>query len=100
MEKGDQESGHDRRPQSSADVAGGEPQPEQGGHRERQMADPVNPHPRLGIGLVEQPEVAEPTQAKLPVPTRAVAQLVDRPPEQDPRSLGLGNGMERVFVKG
>lgn len=98
MEEGDQENGHDRRPQSSADVAGGEPQPEQGGHRERQMADPVNPHPRLGIGRVEQPEVAEPTQAKLPVPTRAVVQLIDRPPEQDPRSLGLGNGTKQLEV--
>jgi len=62
------------------------------------MADPVSPHPRFGIGLVEQPEVAEPAQAKLPVPARAVAQFVDRPPEQDPRSLGLGDGTKQHEV--
>ena len=90
MKPGDQDRGGHGGPEPDADLGAGEAKPQDRDDQEPEMADSIGQHPGLGIGLVEEPEVAEPPQAKLQVACRSLPQLADRPAEEDARPLGLG----------
>ena len=89
VEYRDRRRGHDRRQQSFADVAVGQHQPSQGEEGQPEVRQAVGQHPRLGIRLVEEHEVAQPAQAEPGISTRVGRQLGDGPAEEDPRSLGF-----------
>jgi len=98
MEEADGRGGQERRRQPRTRVAAGKDQAEERQGREAEVAQPVGQHPRLGIGLVEEPEVAEPSQTKPKVPAGLRGQLADRPAEEDSRPLGLGHGAEELSI--
>ena len=55
---------------------------QRGHHRQGQVAPAIEGVPRLGIRLIEEPEISEPPQAEPEITTGLGAQVVQGPPEQ------------------
>ena len=72
--------------------------PSEGEQGQPEVRHPIDQQPRLGIRLVEEDEVPQPPQAEPRVSPRVGRQLGQRPTEQDPRPLGLGDRAEPALV--
>ena len=89
MKEGDCRYGHDRRHEPLSECRTGKPEPDDRERGQSQVGQPVNQDPRLGIGLIEEQEVAEPSQAKPGITGWVALEVGDCPVEEDSRPLGL-----------
>ena len=75
-------------------------QPERGQERQRQVARPVDEVPGLGVRLVEEDEVPQPTQAEPDIAAGIGPDVLAGPSEEPARPLGLGDrGQLAVIVR-